>query len=309
MNENKKSVNGITDLNDNSSNIIAFNASNGNSLIGGDKVVISILECLTNGCARNNTNWKDISYSWNDIVSKISRVVKTAETIEQYQDWKKQGKKYTKEDMSRYGELSRAAKKALEDGEIFEDEEFKRLKEKRAIANAYKNKCSYAKDKGGFISGRFKENSRKEDLMVSRSMLTIDIDGYKGSNLIEKLDTIIAKLNINAVVYSTHSHNPAAESYNLRLVIPFNKPLAIEEYKWLSRKFTDLYLVENGKSMVDTVSFKPNQIMFYPSCPKDTEYYFKSYVGNYMNTNDYILGYDITKWNEFSWDESERKKY
>ena len=75
-----------------------------------------------------------------------------------------------------------------------------------------------AKDKGGFVGGQLKVSRRKRENVVSRSMLTMDVDkGEKG--FIESYEMLAS---YTSVLYTTHGHTPEAPRF--RIIIPLMMP-------------------------------------------------------------------------------------
>ena len=75
-----------------------------------------------------------------------------------------------------------------------------------------------AKDKGGFVGGQLKGGRRKRENVVSRSMLTMDVDkGEKG--FIESYEMLAS---YTSVLYTTHGHTPEAPRF--RIIIPLMMP-------------------------------------------------------------------------------------
>ena len=61
-----------------------------------------------------------------------------------------------------------------------------------------------AKDKGGFVGGQLKNNRRKIENVVSRSMLTLDAD-QADADFISKFSS---KCQVASCLYTTHGHRP-----------------------------------------------------------------------------------------------------
>ena len=125
------------------------------------------------------------------------------------------------------------------------------------------------KDVGGFVAGRLRDGLRKNENVISRSMITLDIDKADP----DLIDTIEMLCDYTAVLYSTHSHTP--EMPRLRMVIPLTRDVTPDEYVAVAK-----YIAEEwGMGMFDECSFRPAQLMYWPSCSIDAEYVFKSYKG------------------------------
>ena len=129
------------------------------------------------------------------------------------------------------------------------------------------------KDVGGFVAGSLRDGIRKNENVISRSMITLDIDKADP----DLIDTIELLCDYTSVLYSTHSHTP--ESPRLRMVIPLTHDVSPDEYVAVAK-----YIAEEwGMSMFDECSFRPAQLMYWPSCPRDGEYVFKAYRGKTLD--------------------------
>lgn len=115
--------------------------------------------------------------------------------------------------------------------------------------------------KGGkfFVGGYFNGTERKEDAMVARTLLTLDIDDVDMS--IADLEFhLLMNIECAFCAYSTYSHTP--EKPRIRVVIPLNQEITPNQYRDISHRFGD----ELGLPL-DACSYKPNQVMYMPSCP------------------------------------------
>jgi len=112
---------------------------------------------------------------------------------------------------------------------------------------------------GFFVGGEFSNEKRKDEFLVCRSLLTLDIDKYTGT--IDDLEFDLDLLGLGAfVAYSTYSHTDNAP--RVRLVLPLSRDVSGVEYRAISEAFCAAHDVFT----FDECSYKPNQFMFYPSC-------------------------------------------
>ena len=119
-----------------------------------------------------------------------------------------------------------------------------------------------AKDHGGFVGGYLKDGKRIAGSVLKRSMLTLDADNAE-SNFIQH---ITEESDVAFILYTTHGHT--REAPRVRIVVPLTRDVTPDEFNALSRYFADKWGVEQ----FDPVSFRPMQLMFWPSTPKDGEY-------------------------------------
>ncbi|NCD05849.1 MAG: hypothetical protein EOL97_06995 [Spirochaetia bacterium] len=80
--------------------------------------------------------------------------------------------------------------------------------------NLPKREKDRIKDKGGFVGGLLKDNRRKRENIVSRSMLTLDADNAS-TEIISNFENLC---EYRAALYTTHSHQPV--SPRCRIIIP-----------------------------------------------------------------------------------------
>lgn len=121
-----------------------------------------------------------------------------------------------------------------------------------------------AKEKGGafFVGGHFSSKQRKEHDMVSRTLLTLDADKLDMS--IDEIEFELISLFNSFVAYTTFSHGKNDQS-SLRIVMPLSREVSPDEYRHLSRAYGQTFPLR-----LDECSYKPNQAMFFPTCP-DTD--------------------------------------
>lgn len=167
-----------------------------------------------------------------------------------------------------------------------------------------KDKQSEIKDVGGFVGGYLKEGKRKKSNVVSRSVLTLDIDfGVEGMwDLIYKA----YKEDFSYLVYSTHKHTPI--SPRLRLIVPLDRDVTPEEYEAIGRKIAS----KLGMDYFDDTTYEPTRLMFYASTPKDQEFFFRFVDGPLLKSDEVLAEYsnwkDISEWETSSRCDVEIKK-
>lgn len=78
------------------------------------------------------------------------------------------------------------------------------LNEYRAMS---KDRQSDIKDVGGFVGGYLKDGKRGKETVVSRSMITLDLDDAS-MDIVDDWD-MLGSPGYAMVVYSTHKHKPS----------------------------------------------------------------------------------------------------
>lgn len=151
------------------------------------------------------------------------------------------------------------------------------------------------KDVGGFVGGALKEGRRKNGNVLSRSIVTLDAD-FAPADFWEDVE-LLATYAIAA--YSTHKHT--AKKPRLRLLIPLSRTVSPEEYEAIARKLA----AEMGIDYFDDTTYEPSRLMFWPSTPKDTDFFFKIIDSEPLNPDNVLSQYDNWKDTSF-WPESSR---
>lgn len=135
-----------------------------------------------------------------------------------------------------------------------------------------------AKDKGGFVGGQLKDNRRKRENVVCRSMLTHDAD-HADTDFIEKFTS---GCKYAAALYTTHGHTP--ENPRVRIIVPFTRDVTPDEFTAIGRYFAE----EWGIDQFDECSYRPQQLMYWPTTPTNGEYVFRRIDGEWLDPDKYL---------------------
>lgn len=151
------------------------------------------------------------------------------------------------------------------------------------------------KSAGGFwLGGPSVDNKRKNTSLRYRSVVTLDIDEGT-TELLERL--IQGKTRLNRYCFflnTTRKHSP--ERPRFRIVILLEEPIATSKYAPLARILASY--VDKTMDAVDDVSFRPAQMMFWPTISSDAEYVFLQNEG-YVVNGDAILD-DFGDWQDWT---------
>lgn len=151
------------------------------------------------------------------------------------------------------------------------------------------------KDVGGFVAGELKDGRRKNGYVLSRSLITLDAD-FAPVDLWDDIETFTTYA---ILAYSTHKHT--ATKPRLRLLIPLARKVTPEEYEAIARKLA----AEIGIDYFDDTTYEPARLMYWPSTPKDGNYFFKYVDAPILNPDSILKTY--TDWRDASfWPESSR---
>lgn len=124
------------------------------------------------------------------------------------------------------------------------------------------------KDVGGFVGGYLEKGKRKINSVKHRSLICLDLDN--------PIMGVTPNIKYVGLLHSTHKHTPEQPRY--RLIIPLMTNLSSEEYEYVSR-----YIAKEIKvfdEFADKTTYQTNRLMYWPSCPVDGEYIFKTYEGD-----------------------------
>jgi len=138
------------------------------------------------------------------------------------------------------------------------------------------------KDVGGFVGGHLKNGRRKKGNVLSRSMLTLDMD-YGTPDIWDKIFTLFP---YQSCIYSTHKHTP--KSPRLRLIIPLLRDVGEEEYAAVSR----MVAKEIGIDLFDDTTYEPERLMYWPSTSRNGEFVYKEKDGALLDPDIFLDKYD-----------------
>lgn len=152
------------------------------------------------------------------------------------------------------------------------------------------------KDVGGFVGGHLKDGRRKKGNVLSRSMLTLDMD-YGTSTIWEEISTFFP---YQCCIYSTHKHTP--EHPRLRLIIPLFRDVGEEEYAAVSR----MVAKEIGIDLFDDTTYEPERLMYWPSTSRNGIFVYEEKDGSLLDPDEFLNKYD--DWRDTStWPVSSRQ--
>ena len=135
-----------------------------------------------------------------------------------------------------------------------------------------------AKDHGGFVAGVLIGGRRKADTVESRSMITLDGDCVDAAFL----DGFETNMPYAAALYTTHSSTK--ENPRIRIIVPMTRDTSPEEFAAVSR-----YLAQQlGIDFFDECSYRPNQLMYWPSTPMNGTFVYKETDGPWLNPDDIL---------------------
>jgi len=129
------------------------------------------------------------------------------------------------------------------------------------------------KDVGFFIGGLAQKRK-----VLYRQMLALDIDDAD-ENTLTKLRTWLKDKTY--ILHSTHSSTPEQPRY--RVVAPFDRVVQADEYGAIMRILHDIFSMP-----LDVGTFDFNRVMFFPSVPKDVDYFFETEKGEPLAVDELL---------------------
>lgn len=139
------------------------------------------------------------------------------------------------------------------------------------------------KDIGGFVGGHLKEGHRRNGSVMSRQIITLDVDFAPANLWDELMDNL--ELDCAMALYSTHKHTE--KKPRLRLIIPIDRQVTPDEYEAIARKIAEKIDIE----YFDDTTFQPTRLMYWPSHSKDIEPYFKYYDSEFLVADEVLSEY------------------
>ena len=146
------------------------------------------------------------------------------------------------------------------------------------------------KDVGGFVGGTLTDGHRKSNTVKMRTLLTYDLD--------QAPDGFVMDMQVSApyawAIYSTHKHSDTKPRY--RMIIPLKRQVSPEEYEAVMRKLGE----EIGLQYMDSTTFQPSRLMYWPSYSRDASYVFEYNDEEVLDPDEILARYpdwtDITYW-------------
>jgi len=159
-----------------------------------------------------------------------------------------------------------------------------------------KDEQSKIKDVGGYVGGYLRNGRRKPENVVHRQLMTLDIDFAH----IDFWDDFCLQFDNAAILHATHKHSEENPRY--RLIMPLSREATPDEYVAVSRKIAGTLGIE----LFDNTTFETNRLMFWPSSPKDVEYYCEVQDGIWVDVDAVLETY--IDWKDSSlWPTADRK--
>ena len=150
------------------------------------------------------------------------------------------------------------------------------------------------KNNGYYVGAHFKHGIRKKMGESARSLLTMDIDQGTPELLTALSLGSTGMGDTECAVYSTRQHK--AEKPRIRIVIPLREPLDLDKFEPVSRILAQQ--LDPTMMMVDAVSFREAQYMYWPSVCKGEEFFFLHNKGKWLDPEALLEGFG--NWQDYA---------
>ena len=140
----------------------------------------------------------------------------------------------------------------------------------KAMGHKQQNRLKGAK--GWFIRCPIKGGIRNRASVMPSQLITFDMDELT-PEFVEKLQAGAILPDYALIAHSTRSHTP--ESPRLRVMLFNEKPIPADEYNRVSRIIG--LLLDPKREHIDKVSFRPAQMMYFPTVSSDMEKHYIYY--------------------------------
>jgi predicted P-loop ATPase len=187
---------------------------------------------LALGMGAGSKLWKNKTFNWSDLVTRLQDGRKTNETYKEFMA-------ASKEDQAKI------------------------------------------KDVGGYVGGYLRNGRRKLGNIANKQLITLDIDFAH----IDFWGDFTLQFGNAAFIHGTHKHHASNPRY--RLVMPLSREVSPDEYVAIARRIAGLL----GIDLFDGTTFEINRLMFWPSTPKDVEYYSEFQDGPWLDADEILDSY------------------
>jgi putative DNA primase/helicase len=151
----------------------------------------------------------------------------------------------------------------------------------KEFMNASKGDQGKIKDVGGYVGGYLRQGKRSPSHVAHRQIATLDIDFAH----LDFWSDFTLMFGNAACIHGTHKHCDASPRY--RLILPLSREASPDEYVAVTRQLAGWL----GIDLFDNTTFETNRLMFWPSSPKDVDYYFEEQDGPWLDVDEVLASY------------------
>ena len=158
-----------------------------------------------------------------------------------------------------------------------------------------KDRRNNLKDIGGIVGGELSGPQRKNENLVNRCILSLDID-YGNPDTWDDYETIC---DWECLMHTTHSHTKDTPRY--RMYFPLKRTVSKYEYTPIARMVAKIIDIE----LFDDTTFEASRLMYWPSSCKDGEFKVWRHEGPWIDPDEILAMYDDWQ-DESTWPVSSR---
>lgn len=157
--------------------------------------------------------------------------------------------------------------------------------EYQALTKGEKDK---RKDVGGFVGGHLKNGRRRKGHVLTRSLVTLDLDNLP-------TDVNLAKVLADTLPYAwlahtTLSHTP--DNPRWRVWVWLTRDITADEYGAVARRIAQD--INPGLAWFDPSTFEPERLMYWPATLTDGDYHVEvSSKKDILNPDDFLARFDV----------------
>lgn len=142
---------------------------------------------------------------------------------------------------------------------------------------------------GNWTAARYEGKSRKVSDIRAKTMLVLDIDHANPDQVFDIRNGLTRVSEFYWMGHTSRSHCP--EKPKFRLVLPVSREMTPDEANAALRLISTYLLDDPEESIeiVDGVTFRPNQTMFWPSASKGQEFWFEeNLTGDILDVDEFL---------------------
>ncbi|OPG15997.1 primase C-terminal domain-containing protein [Ferroacidibacillus organovorans] len=143
------------------------------------------------------------------------------------------------------------------------------------------------KDVGGYIPAILKGSRRISGAVEARTAIVLDADTLPSDGHLKLWQDWLNSFGYNALIHTTRKHRP--ESPRARLVIPTDRPMALDEYHYICG-FIYCVLNEEENSIFDHTTLQAERFMYWPSASTDQEFWYKINDAELLHVDHFMSG-------------------
>lgn len=151
------------------------------------------------------------------------------------------------------------------------------------------------KDRGWWNGNTYSGKRRAADQIQSVDVIWLDLDNCKlgaVERLRAALDPMLGDVPYAAFLGSTRKHSATAP--RLRLVLPLTRAATVDESDAIKRKLAEVI----GMAQADPVSFRANQVSFWPSRCIDGDVIAEAFDGEWLDPSAFLAQHYPSGWQD-----------